>query len=76
MMERIISSIWLRQTGDVPTELAAVYHPQRAGFMVSEGTQIEARGPVTVRPVMRDRRPAQVGKATPRRYRFAANPLR
>jgi len=66
------------QPGDVPTDHAAVYYRQRAsaGFMVSEGTQIEARGQVTVRPVMRDRRPAQVGKATPRRYRFAANPLR
>ncbi|WP_246793830.1 alkene reductase [Burkholderia perseverans] len=34
------------QPGDVPTELAARYYRQRAsaGFMVSEGTQIEPRG--------------------------------
>lgn len=34
------------QPGDVPTELAAVYYRQRAsaGFMVSEGAQIEPRG--------------------------------
>jgi N-ethylmaleimide reductase len=34
------------QPGDVPTELMALYYRQRAGagFMVSEGTQIEARG--------------------------------
>jgi N-ethylmaleimide reductase len=34
------------QPGDVPTDLAAVYYRQRAsaGFMVSEGTQIEPRG--------------------------------
>lgn len=35
-----------RQPGDVPTELMALYYRQRAsaGFMVSEGTQIEPRG--------------------------------
>jgi len=34
------------QPGDVPTDHAAVYYRQRAsaGFMVSEGTQIEPRG--------------------------------
>jgi N-ethylmaleimide reductase len=34
------------QPGDVPTELMATYYRQRAsaGFMVSEGTQIEPRG--------------------------------
>lgn len=34
------------QPGDIPTELMATYYQQRAGagFMVSEGTQIEPRG--------------------------------
>jgi N-ethylmaleimide reductase len=34
------------QPGDVPTDLMAEYYRQRAsaGFMISEGTQIEPRG--------------------------------